>query len=224
VADAQDPAGGGGRRRWVPHFSRAGTWLIATVATAAIGVLVPALLAGWLPGTGDDDDEQVATPTTTASATAVPFPPSRQVSQEKIGLFNVESDGTPEGALLAFGEPTSRGSEDLTCTMAWEGPGVEVRFYDLGGEDPCVDGDFCNATISGREWATTKGLQVGESARRIAELYPNARKVKDPGVVIRWVLEEGVSPCGIKAEGGLEAHSGGGRVFAFEVSYAKGGD
>ena len=222
MADAQDPAGGdGGKRRWLPHLSRAGIWLAATVAAAAIGVLVPAVLAGWLPG-GGDDDERAATPTATAAETAVPFPPSRQVSQEKIGLFNVEADGTPEGALLAFGEPASRDAEGLTCTMAWD-VGVEVRFYDLGGGDPCTDGDFCSATISGREWATTKGLQVGESARRVAELYPQADKIEE-GATIRWILEEGVSPCGIDAKGGLEGHSGGGRIYAFEVSYAKGGD
>jgi hypothetical protein len=222
VADAQDPADGGGRRRWLPHISRAGKWLIATIATTAIGVLIPALLAGWLPGSGGDDDEQVATPT--ATATAVPFPPSRQVSQEKIGLFNVESDGTPEGAQVAFGPPTTQESERLSCTMAWEGEGVEVRFYDLGGGDPCVDGDFCSATVSGRDWATTKGLQVGESGRRIAELYPEAKEIREPGVVIRWVLEKAVSPCGVDDPGGLEAHTGGGRIFSFEVSYAKGGD
>jgi len=89
---------------------------------------------------------------------------------------------------------------------------------------PCVDGDFCNATISGREWATSKGLRLGESARRVAELYPEAEKTQEPGVVIRWVLEEGVSPCGVDVKGGLEANSGGGRIFSLEVSYARGGD
>ncbi|HEX2410520.1 MAG TPA: hypothetical protein VHJ39_05090 [Solirubrobacteraceae bacterium] len=221
MTDAQGPSEDGGRRSWLPHFSRAGKWLVATVATATIGVLVPTVLAGWL-GTGDDDDEQAATPT--ASATAIPFPPSRQVSQEKIGLFNVESDGTPQGAQAAFGPPSESTSERLSCTMRWEADGVEVRFYDLGGGDPCVDGDFCSATISGREWATTKGLQIGESARRVEELYPDAEKIQEPGVVIRWVLEEGVSPCGVDAKGGLEANSGGGRIFSLEVSYAKGGD
>ena len=221
MADQHDPAGGG-RRRWLPHLSRAGKWLVATIATAAIGVLVPAVLAGWLPGTGGDDDEQVATPTTTS--TAVPFPPSRQVSQERVGLYNVEADGTPAGAQLAFGPPTSQATpQRLTCTMAWEDIGVEAKFYDLGGGDPCVDGSFCNATITGREWATTKGLQVGESARRVEELYPNAEQVREPGVVIHWVLEEAVSPCG-DDPGGLVASSGGGRIFGFEVSYAKGGD
>lgn len=179
------------------------------------------MLVKWLPS--DDDrpaDERVATPT----ATSVPFPPSRQVSQEKIGLFSVESDGTPAGAQVAFGEPTSSDADGLSCTMVWKSDGVEIRFYDLGGGDPCVDGHFCSATITGREWATTTGLQLGESARRIVELYPDAERIQEPGVVIRWVLEEGVSPCGVDVKGGLEANSGGGRVFSFEVSYAKGGD
>lgn len=221
MADAQDP-GGSGRRRWLPHFSRAGKWFVGAVATAAIGVLVPTVIAGWLP---DDDEaqplgERIVTPT----ATAVPFLPSRQVSQEKIGLYNVESDGTPAGAQVAFGMPTSQESERLTCKMVWESQGVEANFYDLGGGDPCVDGSFCSAMITGREWATSKGLQVGESARRVSELYPDAEKIQEPGVVIRWVLEKAVSPCGESDQGGLEAHSGGGRIFGFEVSYGRGGD
>lgn len=220
MADADDP-GSGGRRRWLPHLSRAGKWFVGAVATAAIGVLVPTLITGWL--SGDDDDQPIGERIVTPTATAVPFPPSRQVSQQKIGLYNVEENGRPEGALLAFGEPSARESEGLSCTMVWEDDGLEIRFYDLGGGDPCVDGSFCEGRITGREWATTKGLQVGESARRIADLYADAEQIPD-GATIRWVLETGVSPCGPEAKGGLEAHSGGGRIHLLVVSYAKGGD
>ena len=217
MTDAQGPTRGGGRRSWLPHLSRAGIWLVGAIATAVIGVVVPTVL------TGDDDgqptDERTATPT----ASSVPFPPSRQVSQEKIGLFNVESDGTPPGAQVAFGPPTSSKAEDLSCSMVWESEGVKVNFYDLGGGDPCVDGHFCNATITGRDWATAEGLQIGESARRIADLYPDARQTGE-GATIRWALEPAVSPCGVDVKGGLEAHSGGGRVYQFTVSYGRGGD
>ena len=217
MTDAQGPAGGGGRPRWLPHLSRAGIWLAGAIATAVIGVVVPMVL------TGNDDDQPTDERTATPTPSAVPFPPSRQISQEKIGLYNVESDGTPPGAQVAFGVPTSSEAERLTCTMIWEREGVEINFYTLGGGDPCVDGHFCNATITGRDWATSKGLQVGESARRIAELYPEAKQIAE-GATIRWGLEPPVSPCGVDVVGGLEAHSGGGRIYEFSVSYGRGGD
>jgi hypothetical protein len=56
VTDRPGPSEDGGRRSWLPHLSRAGKWPPATVAAAAIGVLVPTALTGWL-GTGGDDDD-----------------------------------------------------------------------------------------------------------------------------------------------------------------------
>ena len=109
--------------------------------------------------------------------------------------------------------------------MYWKPQGVRIQFYDLGGQDPCgaETGAFCRAYIDGREWATTRGLQVGEPARRVVELHPRAQQVVGPGPVIRYVIDPGVAPCGPDGEG-FAIWTSGAKVVAFVVTYSKGGD
>jgi hypothetical protein len=99
-----------------------------------------------------------------------------------------------------------------------------MTFYTLGGQDPCIYGNFCEAQVDGREWATTKGLQVGELTQRLLNTYPKASDVKEPGAIRRYVLERGVAPCGRDARGGLEAWTSGGRIFTFRITFLAGGD
>ena len=211
-----------GRSRWLPHLTRATTWLLATVAATVIGVVVPGLIGGWLPGLGDDDESDVDTDTTT-----VPRAPqvsrSRLVTSEKVGLFNVELSGNSNGAINVHGQPKRRDRDGLTCVMEWPADGLKMDFYNLGGEDPCVYGSFCWAEITGSEWATSAGLRVDDRTRRMLSLYPRAEYVEEPGVVRRYVLEPATAPCG-DAEGGLEAWTATGRVFALRVSFRAGGD
>lgn len=154
----------------------------------------------------------------------LPFPPSRLISSEQIGHYKVETDGSLDGAMVALGSPTQMERTADTCTVSWEAEGVEMEFYTHGGEDPCMYGRFCFASIYGGEWATTKGLQRAESVRRMWALYPNAKEVKERGETTRWVLERGTALCGRNAKGGLEAVTAGGKVDAFWVSFLAGGD
>ncbi len=55
-------------------------------------------------------------------------------------------------------------------------------------------------------------------------LYPEAEYVEEPGLVRRYVIEPATAPCGFDSKGGLEAWTGGGRVFALRVTYLAGGD
>ena len=211
--------GAGSHRRWRPHLSRAALWFVGAVLTAAIGVLVPALLTGWLPGGNDE-----GTPTPTPTETRAAVPESRLVSAERVGFYLVEADGSSEGATDALGQPAKRERRGAQCTMTWGQQDVIMSFGNLGGADPCLYGSFCTAQVAGRDWSTAAGLQPGMPVRRMLELYPKARKVEEPGEIVRYVLDRGIELCGRDAEGGLEAWTNVGRVFSLSVSFQAGGD
>jgi hypothetical protein len=192
---------------------------LATVAAAVIGVLVQGSIGGWLPGFGNadgngDDGGDKSGPR---------IPQSRLVSSERVGNFNVELRGTARRALKVFGRPSRRTPDGLACVLEWAREGVEIDFYTLGGGDPCVDGRFCWAQVTGSKWATSKGLHPRDRTRRMLALYPKARYIPEQQIVRRYVLEPPTAPCGT-AEGGLEAWTASGRVFALRVSFAAGGD
>jgi hypothetical protein len=222
VEEPEPPAGDANpRRRWHPHLSRAGKWFAGTVAAAVIGVIVSAYVTDWLPG--GDGDEASPSPSASATPSRPAVPDSRLVSAERVGSYLVEADGSAEGATDALGEPTTRNAEGTECTMTWEGQ-VIMEFSNFGGADPCLYGRFCTAQVIGRDWSTAEGLQPGMPTRRMLELYPNAEKVDEPGEITRYVLDPGIEPCGLDAEGGLEAWTNVGRVFALRVTFQAGGD
>jgi hypothetical protein len=220
--EAQDPRGpdGAGSKRWLPHLTRATTWLLATVAAAVIGVVIPGLIGGWLPGAGDDPDQDQVT---AEQPQRPPVPRSRLVSSERVGLFNVELDGSAQGAVKVLGAPKRTEPDGNACVAEWPREGVEMHLYDLGGGDPCFDGSFCYAEITGPEWATRKGLKARDRTRRMLALYPDAEYIPEAGLVRRYVLQPPTAPCG-PAKGGLEALTASGRVFALRVSFLAGGD
>jgi hypothetical protein len=171
------------------------------------------------------------------------------VSSEAIGRFRVEDDGTLQRAVEIFGEPTRReltGHSSEACRVDWEKSDLTMVFYDLSGGGACDPryGDFCEARISGQRWRTRNGLKVGDSLRRLWELYPDSSEYPDDGIGRIFVLEEAVAPCGgfegtnedLEANqqgqpapepvvvGGLEAWVSSGRIQQFKVSFAAGGD
>ena len=222
MKDPDRPSGGAAPRPpWRPRLGRAGTWLAATVGAAVIGVLVPALLAGWI-GSGDGTNP-TPTPRPEPQPTAV-VNESRLGSAERIGHYLVEADGSAQGAANALGPPSGRERDRTSCTLSWDTEGLLMRFAHFGVSDPCVAGSFCNAQVSGRDWSTAAGLQPGMPVRRMLELHPAARRVREPGEIVRYVLDPGIEPCGADARGGLEAWTNAGRVFALRVSFQAGGD
>jgi hypothetical protein len=192
------------------------------VAAAAIGVIVPGLIGGWLPGlTGDDEsDENTGTST---ERRPPPVPRSRLVSAERVGLYNVELDGSAQGAVNVHGQPGRSEPDGLACVLKWPGAGLEMNFFNLAGQNPCVYGRFCWAQVKSSRWATRKGLKAGDRTRRMLSLYPEAEHVEEPGAIRRYVLEPATAPCA-DAEGGLEAWTASGKVFLLRVSFRAGGD
>lgn len=217
---------GDGKRplhRWRPHLGRAATWLTATVLTAAIGVLVSAVLMGWLSGSEDSGQPVQRAPATKTRAPPS-VPDSRLVSAQQIGSFRVEDDGTSQGATDAIGQPSNRERNGNACIMTWEPDGLIMQFSNFGGADPCLYGDFCTGHVSGRDWSTAEGLQPGMPVRRMLALYPDAQRVDESGEIVRYVIDPGITPCGPDSKGGLEAWTNVGRVFALRVTFQAGGD
>jgi hypothetical protein len=205
------------RFRRVRAHTRLAAFLASAVASAAIG-------AAFSPSTFVAVKDAVAGSSTDNSPPRPNVLPSQLVSSARIGLFKVEESGRAEDAFLAYGDPSSRQQTDKTsCRMAWRQLGLEISFYNLGANDPCFEGRFCSATITGRQWATSRGLQVGESVRRLWELYPEAKQRPD-GALVYYGLEPGTYPCGRDAVGGLEAVTAGGLIGSFTVTFAAGGD
>lgn len=206
------------RFRRVRAHTRLAAFLASAVASAAIG-------AAFSPSTVVAVKDAVSGSSSEKSPPRPNVLPSQLVSSQRIGLFKVEESGRAQDAFLAYGDPDSKEPESkISCRLTWRQIGLQILFYTLGGGDPCFDGHFCSATITGRQWATTRGLQVGESVRRMWELYPEAKQLRRPGALVYHVLERGTYPCGPDAEGGLEAVSAGSRIGQFNVTFAAGGD
>jgi hypothetical protein len=64
--------------------------------------------------------------------------------------------------------------------MEWRTLGVYGEFYNLGGLDPCVEGDFCRADVTGRQWVTMRGLQVAETITRLQDLSRRRKRTRGP--------------------------------------------
>jgi hypothetical protein len=141
----------------------------------------------------------------------------------QIGRFYVKRDGTLDGAIRAFGKPTSlRRGQYQDCTALWRPIGLRISFYNLGGRNPCLRqyGYFSHATMVGRHWITARGLRLGEPARKLYVLYsPRRFSGSWAWLLTRW------SPYGDGAYyAGLAGKIHDGRVTAFRIRYAAGGD
>ena len=142
-------------------------------------------------------------------------------ADERIGPFAVKRDGSMKGLRAAFGAPTLLRRNGLSCFARWRPHGLAVELYNLGGANPCSPaGRFGAATMTGARWRTTVGLRIGDPSSRVRRLYRRAtRRGAWFWLVTRRSLigEGGPYP-------GLAAKIAGGRVVAFRVRYAAGGD
>jgi hypothetical protein len=146
----------------------------------------------------------------------------------KIGGYAVKANGTLDGAVEEFGEPTSlrrgfyQGQPTGTCVARWRPLGLRITFYNLGGHDACEPqyGYFSEALLTGNQWRTAKGLRIADPARRLWVLY-NPRRFTGPwaSLLTRYTR---IGTNGYYAA--LEAKILRGRVTAFRVNYAAGGD
>jgi hypothetical protein len=143
----------------------------------------------------------------------------------RIGGYAVKADGSLAGAIDQFGQPTSIRRDARFrefCYVRWAGLGMRMTLYNLGGVNPCRPsaGRFSDALITGRRWRTANGLAMRDSLARLRRLYPRATRHG-----AWWWLVTRRSPFGERLlYPGLAAKVRRGRVVAFAVSYAAGGD
>ena len=149
-------------------------------------------------------------------------PPRDLVTSQRVGLYQVEANGTLDGARETFGLPDEERRYGNACALAWEEVGVQITFTNNSGRSPCDSGDFCEAHMWQGDWTTSRGLQVGESVRRLWRLYPQARVAPEAGEIQRYVLERGPTACGRSAKAGLAADTSGGKIMSFKVSFLAG--
>jgi hypothetical protein len=140
----------------------------------------------------------------------------------QIGRYLVQRNGTLDGAIRAFGKPTSlRRGRYRDCVAVWRHIGLRIAFYNLGLGNPCLRqyGHFSNATMVGRHWVTARGLRLGEPARRLHVLYSPRRFTGSWA----WLLTR-TYPAYNSSYPGLTAKIHRGWVTAFRVRYPAGGD
>lgn len=145
----------------------------------------------------------------------------------KIGAFAVKTDGTLQGAIEAFGRPTSvRRGRYVNCIVRWRSIGLRIEFYNLGGQNPCVPqyGYFGQALMTGKRWRTGNGVRVGDPIHKLHQRY---RITRYNGYWLWLIVRSTRADCalssGVCYYPGLEAKGLRGRVAAFRVNYASGG-
>jgi hypothetical protein len=148
-------------------------------------------------------------------------------------IVRTQAQSTLARAIASLGRPTRCTSRAPGLASAsWRRIGLRGTFYTL---DTAPPGPACrapgrlyagSATLTG-DWATSKGLRIGDPLSRVQAVYPKAASVRKlyPGVSFpagRWQLEHKVffgdrSPL-------LMAVMRTGKVVAFEVSLGRGGE
>ena len=147
----------------------------------------------------------------------------------RMGSFAVKKDGKLRGAVDAFGQPTKKIRNGESCAVRWTQHGLRIFFYNLGGNNPCRGefGFFSNARAKGPQWKTNRDLAIGDGEGRLQNLYPNAsfHAAKRGFWPAGWWLVKRPNQFGTSGSyPGLLAHMHDGRVQAFHVRYAAGGD
>lgn len=131
-----------------------------------------------------------------------------------VSIGGFARDGTVRQAIIVFGQPVRRESLAYDqCRLSWPRYGVTMEtYYTNATLDPCGPrGRHTSTTVTDRRWRTSAGLKIGDSLRRLRELYPRAR-VDTSG---KWRLTTRTF-AGV-AFPGLEARVVNGRVVSFTV-------
>jgi hypothetical protein len=105
---------------------------------------------------------------------------------------------TRRNAIRAYGKPD--GKSPSGCPNKWRKLGVRIVTADFGGGPACAASTPVQTiVVTGRRWATERGLKVGDSLDRVRELYPELKRFSDlygkaPVYRHTWalVLEESV--------------------------------
>ena len=143
---------------------------------------------------------------------------------QAIGDFKPATNPRLGAAVRAFGPTSSRRGGGEICRVRWANLGVFGIFQNFGGRGSSCQGRIGLAqkvVVSGdRPWRTFRGLRLGDSAARVRQLHPAARRTPRG-----FRLVEGVLPFGSPVRYAvLGARMANGRVSAFTVFVGAAGD
>jgi hypothetical protein len=99
----------------------------------------------------------------------------------RLGDWNTFHDPGYHAAVNHLGRPSHVSNPQSTaCKAKWHKLGLSIQFADFAGGSNCGDSSAQKARIQGRHarraWRTTRGLRIGDSAKRLHDLYPRAWK------------------------------------------------
>lgn len=137
------------------------------------------------------------------------------------GTFREGTEDTSAAALVdAFGEPdsTTEIGRGTGCRLRWKAIGAQANLTNYGqdGVDPCTEGYFYEAILTGPKWHTTKGLRVGSSeaaARKASKRTCTVSRCGRPG----YAIELHRIDCATVKVPGVIVQTRSGKVSAFVV-------
>ncbi|MCP9490422.1 MAG: hypothetical protein MSC31_11185 [Solirubrobacteraceae bacterium MAG38_C4-C5] len=228
-----------------------------TATTLAVLVLVLASSAGVAGAAPDSPRDPELNPSQRGTAAAVSAY-ARQVAVgrkiTRIGRWHIPSDAisNQSRASMASAERAlGHGREDFVyrsaaggalvydpnvCLLEYPSAGLSMGFSTLGlgagSGTGCDDprGVFLgSAHVTGDRWETSRGLGIGDSTRRLRQLYPAARSHSvspdtPPGGRSWWLKRKRLECCGRQLVPALEAVVIGGRVDRLVVNVGAQGE
>jgi hypothetical protein len=124
-----------------------------------------------------------APPIPLSSARPKPIRPARYVIQGDQSFGGVSVHGRLRDAIARFGKPTSAhaassGVVGPSCAVSWRSIGLTILTLPTGKPSRCSpDAGIARVTVTGRDWRTSLGLEVGISQTWIGVYHPKANLV-----------------------------------------------
>jgi hypothetical protein len=123
----------------------------------------------------------IVVPGVSAKVRTIRANPSSYWAVTRLGDWKVNHDPGYPAAVAHLGQPSSIDNPgSASCKGHWKKLGLTIQFENFGGGSTCRDGFAQKASIkhsAGRHhWRTERGLRIGDTAHRLHNLYPAARK------------------------------------------------
>lgn len=119
----------------------------------------------------------------------------------------------------AFGKPDGVRERAFSCVKRWSSLGLTMVYAVFGSAtDPCSNGTFIKARLTGRRWRTSSGIRPGVSATKAARHSVRRCRRSTCGTT-GYALDLHRIECGPGRGPGVIAETARKRVTAFEVRW-----
>lgn len=144
-----------------------------------------------------------------------------------IGGFSPTRDGSLDGAIAVFGQPSSMKPAPYDrsqnfCVIHWARFGVTMKTYLIAAErglNCTKETRHWTTHLTDPRWRTVKGLRIGDRTQKLMRLYPTATRATGG-----WWPLVSKDLLGIgQSDPLLQAHVVDGRVREFAVYFPSGG-